>query len=201
MPSINDEGYQLRPIGRVESLLVDPSAAPAQGDEGAPEACLVLDPALRAMRGLSPGDVVIVLTWLDRADRDVLGHVIGGVQVISSVETGKAPQRGDPATNAGEDPGGAFRKERDLALGAMTEDNLAKKVQSPMGEMPLDQMMGMFLTPDVLIHTWDLAKAAGVEVKLDPQLVDETYNALQPIDARVRPPGVLGPKAKRHAGA
>jgi len=133
--------------------------------------------------------------------RDVVGHVIGGVQVVSSVETGKAPQRGDPATNAGEDPGGAFRKERDLALGAMTEDNLAKKVQSPMGEMALDQMMGMFLTPDVLIHTWDLAKAAGVEVKLDPQLVDETYNALQPIDAMVRTPGVFGAKVEPPAGA
>ena len=133
--------------------------------------------------------------------RDVVGHVIGGVQVISGVQTGKAPQRGDPAANAGEDAAGAFTRERDLAFGALTEDNLAKKVQGPMGEMPLDQMIGMFLTPDVLIHTWDLGRAAGVAVELDPQLVEETYNALLPIDAMVRSPGVFGPKVEPPADA
>jgi tRNA-Thr(GGU) m(6)t(6)A37 methyltransferase TsaA len=65
--------YTIRPIGRVESTLVDPDAAPLQGDEGTPDAWLVLDPTLRpAMRDLRVGDEVIVLTWLDRADRDAL---------------------------------------------------------------------------------------------------------------------------------
>jgi tRNA (Thr-GGU) A37 N-methylase len=65
--------YAVRPIGRVESPLADRSAAPRQGDEGAPDALLVLDPAVRpAMRDLAVGDEVIVLTWLDRADRNAL---------------------------------------------------------------------------------------------------------------------------------
>lgn len=131
----------------------------------------------------------------------VVGHVIGGMQVISGVQTGKTPQRGDPAANAGDDAAGAFTKERDLALSALTEDNLAQKVQSPMGEMPLDQMIGMFLAPDVLIHTWDLGQAAGVVVALDPQLVDETYTSLLPIDAMVRSPQVFGPKIEPPADA
>ena len=64
--------YDLRPIGVVESVLVDLDTAPAQGDEGAPDATLVLDPGMRvAMRDLGPGDTVLVLTWLDRADRSV----------------------------------------------------------------------------------------------------------------------------------
>lgn len=64
---------ELRPIGRVESPLIDPADAPKQGDEGAPDAVLVLAPdVLEALDGLHPGDEVIVLTWLDRADRDVL---------------------------------------------------------------------------------------------------------------------------------
>ena len=63
----------VRPVGHVESPLADLDAAPKQGDEGAPDAWLVLDPALEpAMRGIEPGADVIVLTWLDRADRDVL---------------------------------------------------------------------------------------------------------------------------------
>jgi tRNA-Thr(GGU) m(6)t(6)A37 methyltransferase TsaA len=64
---------ELHPVGRVRSPLTDRAAAPRQGDEGAPDAWLVLDPAYAAAaRDLEPGASVLVLTWLDRADRDVL---------------------------------------------------------------------------------------------------------------------------------
>ena len=66
-------GYEVRPIGVVRSTLTDPATAPKQGPEGAPEAELLLDPAvLPALDGTAPGDRVIVLTWLDRARRDLL---------------------------------------------------------------------------------------------------------------------------------
>lgn len=133
--------------------------------------------------------------------RHVVGHLIGGCQMVSAVETGKAPDFSDPVGAAGKDPAKSYAKARELALGALTEENLAKKVQSPMGEMPLDQMIGMFITSDVLIHTWDLAKAAGIDVTLDPGLVDETYNALLPLDAAIRMPNVFGPKVEPPAGA
>ncbi len=65
--------YELWPIGRVESPLVDPETAPKQGDEGSPEAWLVFDEAAaEGLRDLRPGTEVMVLTWLDRARRDVL---------------------------------------------------------------------------------------------------------------------------------
>jgi tRNA-Thr(GGU) m(6)t(6)A37 methyltransferase TsaA len=65
--------HLLRPVGRVESSLVDRALAPKQGDEGAPEAWLVLDAAMApAARDLRVGDEILVLTWLDRAERDVL---------------------------------------------------------------------------------------------------------------------------------
>ena len=64
---------ELRPIGVVESPLTDPAAAPKQGDEGAPEAVVVFEPGLlEGLEGLSAGDEVLVLTWLDRADRSLL---------------------------------------------------------------------------------------------------------------------------------
>ena len=64
--------YWLRPVGWVESPLTEPRQAPRQADEGAPAAWLVLDPAVRdSMRGLRPGSDVLLLTWLDRARRDV----------------------------------------------------------------------------------------------------------------------------------
>ena len=65
--------FELRPIGRVESPLTDRERAPRQADEGAPEAWLVFDAAvLDGLRDLRPGDGVLLLTWLDRARRDVL---------------------------------------------------------------------------------------------------------------------------------
>jgi tRNA-Thr(GGU) m(6)t(6)A37 methyltransferase TsaA len=64
---------ELVAIGRVESPLLDRAAAPKQGDEGAPEAWLVFEPEFAdALDGIAAGDEMLVLTWLDRAQRDVL---------------------------------------------------------------------------------------------------------------------------------
>jgi tRNA-Thr(GGU) m(6)t(6)A37 methyltransferase TsaA len=70
---VSESEYTIRPVGRVESPLVDPADAPRQGDEGAPDAWLVFEPAVAdALADLRPGEDVLLLTWLDRADRDVL---------------------------------------------------------------------------------------------------------------------------------
>jgi tRNA-Thr(GGU) m(6)t(6)A37 methyltransferase TsaA len=64
---------KLRPIGVVRSELVDLDAAPLQGPEGAPDAWIEIHPAfLDALHGVAAGDRVLVITWLDRARRDVL---------------------------------------------------------------------------------------------------------------------------------
>ena len=70
---MNEARFELIPIGRVESALTDPAVAPKQGHEGSPEAWLVFEPdVLEGLQEIRPGDRVIVLTWLDRARRDVL---------------------------------------------------------------------------------------------------------------------------------
>jgi tRNA-Thr(GGU) m(6)t(6)A37 methyltransferase TsaA len=83
---LNQRRFEVMPIGRVESSLTDPAAAPKQGDEGAPDAWLAFEPAvLEALEGVRAGDEIIVLTWLDRARRDVLSvHPRG--------DTSRAPQ-------------------------------------------------------------------------------------------------------------
>jgi tRNA-Thr(GGU) m(6)t(6)A37 methyltransferase TsaA len=91
--------YTLRPIGWVESPLVDRDSAPRQGDEGAPDAWLVLDPTVRAgIRDLAVGTEMIVLTWLDRARRDVLAvHPRGDREnPMRGVFSTRSPDRPNP---------------------------------------------------------------------------------------------------------
>ena len=53
--------------------MTDLAAAPKQGGEGAPEAWLVFRSEMaEGLRDLAVGDEMVVLTWLDRARRDVL---------------------------------------------------------------------------------------------------------------------------------
>ena len=62
----------LRIESRVESPLRNRSDAPNQGDEGAPDCTVALDPEYAtAGRDLAAGSELLVLTWLDRAYRDV----------------------------------------------------------------------------------------------------------------------------------
>ena len=60
-------------IARVESSLTDRHSAPRQGDEGAPDAWLVFDARFAdGLDGIATGAEMLVLTWLDRAERHVL---------------------------------------------------------------------------------------------------------------------------------
>jgi tRNA-Thr(GGU) m(6)t(6)A37 methyltransferase TsaA len=67
------KAFSIKPIGHIESPLTDRASAPKQGREGSPLAWLVFDNSMReALRDLQVGEDVIVLTWLNRAHREVL---------------------------------------------------------------------------------------------------------------------------------
>lgn len=96
---MSERRYEIRPIGRVESPLTEREAAPRQGDEGAPDAWLVLDPAVAAgTRDLRAGNEIIVLTWLDRARRDALEVYPRGDRnrPIRGVFSTRSPDRPNP---------------------------------------------------------------------------------------------------------
>ena len=89
--------FVLEPIGRVESPLTDPAAAPRQPDEGAPPATIVLaSHVAAAARDLRPGDAIIVLTWLHQARRDEL--------VVHPRDDRTAPRRGVFSTRSQDRP-------------------------------------------------------------------------------------------------
>lgn len=89
----------LRPIGIIRSTLRALQDAPRQGSEGAPDAWLELDPAYgEGLLGIAPGDEVVVITWLHRADRDVLQvHPRNELQnPLTGVFLTRSPDRPNP---------------------------------------------------------------------------------------------------------
>jgi tRNA-Thr(GGU) m(6)t(6)A37 methyltransferase TsaA len=96
---VNQTLFEVKVLGRVESPLTDVASAPKQGDEGAPDAWLVFEPSVAdALEGIKPGDEVILLTWLDRANRDVLRvHPRGDLsRAQEGVFATRSPHRPNP---------------------------------------------------------------------------------------------------------
>jgi tRNA-Thr(GGU) m(6)t(6)A37 methyltransferase TsaA len=96
---MDKDAFVLRAIGHVESSLNDPGSAPKQGYEGAPPAWLVFDDGVKeGLTDLQVGDEVIVLTWLDRASREVLRtHPRGDLsQPQRGVFSTRSPHRPNP---------------------------------------------------------------------------------------------------------
>jgi tRNA-Thr(GGU) m(6)t(6)A37 methyltransferase TsaA len=99
MSDLSTPDFTIRPIGRVESPLTSTADAPRQGDEGAPDAYVILDSDVHAgLDGITVGDEIIVLTWLHEADRNVLRvHPRGDLsRPEAGVFSTRAPTRPNP---------------------------------------------------------------------------------------------------------
>lgn len=97
---MTDDGqFVVQAIGWVSSVLVDRDTAPKQGDEGAPDAWLEFRPEVTdGLADLRAGVDVIVLTWLDRAHRDVLAvHPRSDpTRPLTGVFSTRSPDRPNP---------------------------------------------------------------------------------------------------------
>jgi tRNA-Thr(GGU) m(6)t(6)A37 methyltransferase TsaA len=93
------ESYVLHPVGRIRSTLHALDDAPRQGSEGAPDAWLDVDSAFaRALFRVGIGDPLSVVTWLHRANRDVLDvHPRGDLDApLTGVFATRSPHRPNP---------------------------------------------------------------------------------------------------------
>jgi uncharacterized protein (TIGR03083 family) len=114
--------------------------------------------------------------------RDLLAHVVENHRgVIASVRGGESEPLGAEITG---DP-----------------EEAAKEMDGPTGKMPAGQIIGQFVTMDVLVHTWDLARTIGADERLDEDSVRRAYEALKPMDSMIRLPNVFGPKLESPVGA
>jgi uncharacterized protein (TIGR03086 family) len=129
--------------------------------------------------------------------RDVVVHVTNNLsQMSAGLGGGEAHQVGDD-----EDIATAWGQVRDSFLGALPTADMSANLPGPFGPMPAEQLIGRIISTDVLVHTWDLARAVGGDEHLDQAAVEGAYSGLKPMDAMIRMPGVFGPKVEPPAGA
>lgn len=131
--------------------------------------------------------------------RDVVRHLVEWVPDVigrSGLELPEGPSVDD-------DPAAAWTTLAD-ALQAMLDDpEVSARTfdAGPPGEMTVEQAIDMLVTGDVLLHTWDLARAIGLDEHLDDAVVAETLAGMQPIDDMLRASGQFGPRVDVPAGA
>jgi uncharacterized protein (TIGR03086 family) len=136
--------------------------------------------------------------WLAR---DVVRHLVewlpgpGFLLGTFGVETGPIP----PVDT---EPAAAWAVVRDAIQGALDDPAVATRVEDcgPPGRLSLEAAVDMTCTPDVLIHTWDLARATGLDERLDPDEVRRQLagvRALPPeVDEAMRGSGHYGPRVQ-----
>jgi uncharacterized protein (TIGR03086 family) len=126
--------------------------------------------------------------------RQLAGHamsVVNNIAARGGVGTAVDPF-GDLDAIAGRDPLASFRATRDRYLEATDRQGaLQTRITSSLGEMTLDEYLGR-MCPDTLIHTWDLARAAGVDETLEPSAVSAVLSSFLAGDGPVRMPGRYG---------
>jgi uncharacterized protein (TIGR03086 family) len=84
----------------------------------------------------------------------------------------------------------------DAALRALLDDPevAAKQFDAPPGPTTVEDAVLAFCAGDVLVHTWDLARATGLDERLDPDEVHRALVGMEPLDEVLRQSGHYGPR-------
>lgn len=129
--------------------------------------------------------------------RHVVEHVANNLHRVGAGLRDEEPH----TITADEDIVTAWDAARDQFLGTVETADLTKSVAGPFGPMPAEQVIGRFVSTDVLVHSWDLARATGGDEQLDERIVAAAYSGLKPMDAMLRQPGVFAAKVDPPPGA
>jgi uncharacterized protein (TIGR03086 family) len=132
--------------------------------------------------------------------RDVVRHVVGWMPAFLA-DAGGPQLRIGPSPDA--DPVGAWTT-FDSALQALLDDPTAcaTEITHPhVGSHRLDDAVATFFIGDIVVHTWDLARATGLDEMLDPEEVHDLLVGLEPLDEILRASGQYSPRVDVPADA
>ena len=126
--------------------------------------------------------------------RDVVRHMVewmpGFFPEAAGVEFPKGP-------SADVDPAGAWDVHSAALQAALDDPEMAgREFDSPTGRVTVEQAIDQFMTSDVLVHTWDLARAAGLDETIDAEESERLYEGMVPYDELLRNSGHYGPRVE-----
>ena len=125
--------------------------------------------------------------------RDVVRHLVEWFPPFLRDGSGIQLPVGPPVDA---DPVGAWVRMSDGVQALLDDRDIAQRQfdHPRAGRHTLEEAVGMFLLGDVLVHTWDLARAAGLDERLDPDEVRSMLEGLEPMDEVLRASGQYGPR-------
>ena len=131
--------------------------------------------------------------------RDVVRHLVEWVPSFFPAGTGVEVPPIPPVEG---DPVGAWEA-LDAALQAALDspEVAGSEFDSRPGRHTVEDAIGMFILPDILIHTWDLARATGLDETLDAGEVHDLFVGMEPYDEMLRQSGHYGPRVDVPADA
>jgi uncharacterized protein (TIGR03086 family) len=132
--------------------------------------------------------------------RDVVAHLVEWIPAFLSAAGGPSIA---PGPSVDDDPAGAWEAV-DTALQSMLDDPIASAtmIEHPRaGRHRLDDAIAMFFLGDVVVHTWDLARATGLDETLDADVVHDMLVGMEPLDEHLRASGQYGPRVEVAADA
>lgn len=124
--------------------------------------------------------------------RDIVRHLVEWVPAVM----GRAGLEFPASTSVDDDPDRAWQGLAATLQAALDDPEVAARRfdAGPPGELSIEAAIGMLVTGDVLIHTWDLATATGLDDRLDAIAVSETLAGMVPLDEALRSSGHCGPR-------
>jgi uncharacterized protein (TIGR03086 family) len=124
--------------------------------------------------------------------RDLVRHVVETPAIFFGMVDEPAPS-GGPSVD--DDPVGAFGHVRDAVQAALDDPAVADRTyDGAFGRNTFAGGVGQFICADLVVHSWDLARATGQDERLDPDEVRALYEGMLPMDEAMRGPGAFGPK-------
>jgi uncharacterized protein (TIGR03086 family) len=130
--------------------------------------------------------------------RDLVGHLVSTSGMFLGFIGEDAPE--GPAVE--DDSLGAFAAARDAVQDALDDHARANlEHDGLMGRTTFAKSVDGFLSADLVIHRWDLARATGQNEVLPAEEVRRIYEMLEPMDEQMRQPSAFGPKVEPPAGA
>ncbi len=130
--------------------------------------------------------------------RDLVAHLVEGHGIF----LGLVDRELGPIPPVDDDPLGAWTAARDVVQADLDDPGKASAAfEGELGPSTFEQAIGRFLCTDLVVHSWDLARATGQDERLDPDDVRRVSADMRSVGDALRGSGAFGPAVEPPAGA